>query len=155
MKIVVDSNIVFSAILNTQSKIGQLIINGSKYFDFYTVGLLKDEIIEHKDKILNSTKFSETQFDDTFQLIIGRISFLDDILLTDMDINKAMDLVTGIDENDVLFVALNNHLLANLWTGDKRLINGLRKKGYLRIVTTNDLYDVFIDKQLRKRKTGK
>lgn len=66
-----------------------------------------------------------------------------------------MDLVKGIDENDVLFVALNNHLLANLWTGDKRLINGLRQKGYLRIVTTNDLYDVFIDKQLRKRKTGK
>lgn len=88
MKIVVDSNIVFSAILNTQSKIGQLIINGSKYFDFYTVGLLKDEIIEHKDKILNSTKFSETQFDDTFQLIISKISFLDDILLTDMDIIK-------------------------------------------------------------------
>jgi hypothetical protein len=41
------------------------------------------------------------------------------------------------------------------WTGDKRLINGLRQKGYLRIVTTNDLYDVFIDKQLRKRKIGK
>lgn len=40
MKIVIDLNIVFSAILNTKSKIGQLIINGSKYFDFYTVGLL-------------------------------------------------------------------------------------------------------------------
>lgn len=123
MKIVVDSNIVFSAILNTQSKIGQLIINGSKYFDFYTIGLLKDEIQKHKDKILHSTKFSQTQFDDIFQLIISRISFLDDILLTDKDINKAIELVTGIDENDALFVALNNHLLANLWTGDKRLIN--------------------------------
>lgn len=118
MKIVVDSNIVFSAILNTQSKIGQLLINGSKYFDFYTVGLLKDEIIEHKDKILRSTKFTPTQFSDTFQLIINRIIFLDDILLTDKDLNKAIDLVTGIDENDALFVALNNHLLANLWTGD-------------------------------------
>lgn len=155
MKIVVDSNIVFSAILNTQSKIGQLIINGSKYFDFYTIGLLKDEIQKHKDKILHSTKFSQAQFDDIFQLIISRISFLDDILLTDKDINKAIELVTGIDENDALFVALNNHLLANLWTGDKRLINGLRGKGYLRIVTTNDLYDIFLNKQLRNRKKGK
>lgn len=73
MKIVVDSNIVFSAILNTQSRIGQLIINGSKYFDFYTVGLLKEEIIEHKDKIIHSTKFSQTQFNDTFQLITSRV----------------------------------------------------------------------------------
>lgn len=151
MKIVVDSNIVFSAILNTQSKIGQLIINGSKYFDFYAVGLLKDEIIEHKDKILHSTKFSQTQFNDTFQLITSRIIFVDDILLTDKDLIKAIDLVTGIDENDALFIALNNHLLANLWTGDKRLLNGLKRKGYLRILTTNDLYEIFIDKQLKNR----
>ena len=52
MKVVIDSNIVFSAILNSKSKIGQLIINGSKYFDFYSIGLLKDEIHKHKDKIL-------------------------------------------------------------------------------------------------------
>ena len=155
MKIVVDSNIVFSAILNTQSKIGQLLINGSKYFDFYTVGLLKDEIIEHKDKILRSTKFTPTQFSDTFQLIINRIIFLDDILLTDKDLNKAIDLVAGIDENDALFVALNNHLLANLWTGDKRLLDGLKGKGYSRVVTTNDLYEIFLDKQLKNRQKSK
>ena len=151
MKIVVDSNIVFSAILNTQSRIGQLIINGSKYFDFYTVGLLKEEIIEHKDKIIHSTKFSQAQFNDTFQLITSRIIFVDDILLTDQDLNKAIDLVKDIDENDTLFVALNNHLVANLWTGDKRLLNGLKVKGYKRILTTNDLYEIFIEKQLKNR----
>jgi predicted nucleic acid-binding protein len=155
MKIVVDSNIVFSAILNTQSKIGQLIINGSRFFDFYTVGLLKEEIIEHKNKILHLTKFSQTQFEDTFQIIVSRISFIDDILLTDDEINKATDLVAEIDENDALFVALNNHLYANLWTGDKRLVNGLKEKGYLRIVSTNDLYDIFIDQLLKSRKKEK
>lgn len=152
MKIVIDSNIVFSAILNTQNKIGQLIINGSKYFDFFSVGLLKDEIIEHKDKILHSTKFSETQFNDTFQLIVSRITFVDDILLTDKDLTKAIDLVAGIDENDALFVALNNHLLATLWSGDKRLINGLKGKGYSRIITTTELYEIFLFKQLKNRK---
>ena len=52
MKIVVDSNIVFSALLNTKSKIGQLLINGSQYFDFYTVKLLRSEIIRHRKKFL-------------------------------------------------------------------------------------------------------
>jgi predicted nucleic acid-binding protein len=119
MKIVVDSNIVFSAILNSKSKIGQLIINGSQYFDFYTVGLLKHEIIEHSDKILKLTGFTQYEFNETFQLITSRIKFVDDILLTERDIDKAIDLVSGIDSNDAMFVALNNHLLANLWTGDK------------------------------------
>ena len=63
--------------------------------------------------------------------------------------------MTGIDENDALFVALNNHLLANLWTGDKRLLDGLRRKGYTRIMTTNDLYESFIDKQLKDRQKRK
>jgi predicted nucleic acid-binding protein len=153
MKIVVDSNIVFSAILNTKGKIGQLILNGSKYFDFYTVGLLKEEIINHKEKILDLTSYSQDQYNDTFQLITSRLTFVDDILLTDYDLNKAIDLVSGIDPDDALFVALTNHLLANLWTGDKRLIVGLRKKGYSRILNTDELYDIFLDKQIKiKRK---
>jgi len=152
MKIVVDSNIVFSAILNTKGKIGQLIINGSKYFDFYTVGLLKEEILNHKTKILDLTSYTQDQFNVTFQLIIGRLIFVDDILLNDNDLDKAIDLVSGIDPDDALFVALSNHLHANLWTGDKRLINGLRKKGYSRILTTDELYDIFLDKQLKIRR---
>ena len=77
---------------------------------------------------------------------------MDDILLTDNDLNKAIDLVSGIDQDDALFVALTNHLVANLWTGDKCLINGLKKKGYLRVVTTDELYDIFLDKQLKIRR---
>jgi len=51
-----------------------------------------------------------------------------------------------------LFVALNNHLSAYLWTGDKRLINGLRKKEYSGILTTDELYELFLNKQLKTRK---
>jgi predicted nucleic acid-binding protein len=118
MKIVIDSNIVFSAILNTKSKIGQLIINGSIFFSFYTVGLLKDEIFEHRFKILEMTGYTENQFNEIYQLIADKIRFVDEILLTDEEIAKASDLVSGIDNDDAMFVALNNHLLANLWTGD-------------------------------------
>jgi predicted nucleic acid-binding protein len=155
MKIVVDSNIVFSAILNTKSKIAQLIINGSKYFDFYTVGLLKDEIIKHNDKILELTNYTQDHYNEAFHLITSRLVFVEDILLTDNDLNKAVHLVSDIDKNDALFVALTNHLLAVLWTGDKRLINGLKKKGYSRILTTEELYEIFLDKQLKIRRRKK
>ncbi|MEI6142153.1 MAG: PIN domain-containing protein [Mariniphaga sp.] len=84
-------------------------------------------------------------------MITNRLVFVDDILLTDRDLSKAIDLVSGIDENDALFVALTNHLLANLWTGDKRLMNVLKKKGYLRVLITDELYEIFLNKELKIR----
>jgi len=35
VSIVIDSNILFSAILNLNSNIGQILITGQKFYDFY------------------------------------------------------------------------------------------------------------------------
>ena len=144
MKIVVDSNIVFSAILNSQSQIGQLIIDGSNYFEFYSIGLLKEEILNHKRKIIQITKFSEDHFTEIYNLILSKISFIDDILLNNNEILGALKLVSDIDENDTLFVALNNFLEAKLWTGDRKLTLGLAKKNYKNTITTNELHEMYI-----------
>jgi predicted nucleic acid-binding protein len=155
MKIIVDTNIVFSAILNSQGKIGQLIINGSKFFTFYTVGQLKDEIREHKDKILKISGFTNQQFIKSYETITKRITFVDEIIIPDNELLKALDLVMDIDENDTLFVGLTNHINGKLWTGDKKLISGLQKKRYLKTISTDELYVQFIKKQtsiLRRKK---
>jgi len=44
----------------------------------------------------------------------------------------------------VLFVALNIYLDANLWTGDKKLINGLSKKNYKNTLSTSKLYGEYL-----------
>ena len=149
MIVIIDSNIVFSAILNSQNKIGQLIINSSNIFRFYTVSLLKDEIERHKDKLLSISGFTDEQYQNSYQKIIRRINFVDDILIPDDVIEDAINLVADIDENDILFIALTNHLHAKLWTGDKKLISGLKIKGYSKILTTNDMYDIFLEKQVK------
>ena len=53
MKIIVDSNIVFSAMLNRESSIGDIILNSQDTFTFYACEYLRDEISDHKDKIIN------------------------------------------------------------------------------------------------------
>jgi len=40
--------------------------------------------------------------------------------------------------DDIAFVALNDFLNTKLWTGDKKLLLGLRAKGYLNILSAND-----------------
>jgi predicted nucleic acid-binding protein len=51
VKIIVDTNIVFSAILNSDSKIGDLLLNSVRYFDFYSADYLRFEIRNHYEKL--------------------------------------------------------------------------------------------------------
>jgi predicted nucleic acid-binding protein len=155
VKIVVDTNIVFSAILNTQSRIGQILVNGSEYFDYYSVGLLKQEILKHKLKILKITGFTETYFTEIFEIITSKIRFIDDIIISNSDLTKAIKIVSDIDSNDTLFVALTNHLNAHLWTGDKRLYQGLEMKEYTKIISTEEIYKLYLQKELKNKSKKK
>jgi len=51
MRIVIDTNIEFSAIMNTNSKIAKLLLYQISKFNFYSKEQLITEIEEHKDKI--------------------------------------------------------------------------------------------------------
>ena len=152
MKIVVDTNIVFSAILNTQGKIGQILINGSKHFSFCSVSLLKDELKNHQEKLLKTSGYSLNQLEDIFQLILQKIDFIDDIFISDKSVKIALNLTKEIDENDTLFIALANELNSPIWTGDKKLIAGLNAKGYHKILTTEKLYEKFLEQEFKKSK---
>jgi predicted nucleic acid-binding protein len=57
MRIVVDTNIVFSAILNTNSKIAQILLQPGSRVNFYATEQLLKEIEEHKAKIKQLTDY--------------------------------------------------------------------------------------------------
>jgi predicted nucleic acid-binding protein len=142
MKIIVDTNIVFSALLNTNSHIGRLLLDTRDKFDFYSCKYLQKEIHSHIDKI---HQYSGLNNDDVFELISlveSRIFFIDEELLPTSIITEAHAWVSGVDFDDFAFVGISAHLDAWLWTGDKKLINGLRQKGYSRLVTTTDLWHI-------------
>lgn len=52
MRVIVDANIVFSAILNTNGKIGDILINGGKRFEFVAPNFLRYEIKSHYTKLI-------------------------------------------------------------------------------------------------------
>jgi len=151
MNIVVDSNIAFSAMLNTKSNIGQLITDGSTYFSFYSVSILKTELHNHKAKMCKIAGYSEQEWTELFYLITSKLKFIDEILISDKDFAHAEKLVSAIDSDDILFVALANHLQTHLWTGDKILIKGLKAKGHSKILTTEMLYQIYLQKKQNKK----
>lgn len=52
---------------------------------------------------------------------------------------QAVEIVRDIDPNDAAYVALHLHEGHKIWTGDKALISGLKRKGYDICITTPQL----------------
>lgn len=140
MKIVVDTNIVFSAILNSSSNIGKILIHHRHNYEFYSCEFLKDEIFSHRSKLLKLTKLDEEDLDELIGLSTKRIEFIDQRILPARDWKFALELLAKIDLKDAPFLALSRHLRAKLWTGDNQLRKGLVQHGFQnQVVSTTDL----------------
>ena len=142
MKIIVDTNIMFSALLNSNGRIGRLLLDSRDKFRFYSCKYLQKEIYRHRKKIKHHSKLNEIDLSELISIIESRIFFIDENLLPANIIEEAKKWVADVDFDDFAFVAIANHLDAWLWTGDKKLTIGLRQKGYHRIISTNDLCDI-------------
>lgn len=76
VRIIVDANIVFSGILNTSGKIGDLLINSDKYFDFIAPEFLHTEIRKHYSKLSTLSKLSIEQIQESEFLVCKNIEFI-------------------------------------------------------------------------------
>jgi len=83
MKIIVDTNIIFSLLLNSSNTLGDLLFNSGTRFEFYSCSYMREEIRRHWKKL---------------KVIAG-----------------------------------------DLWTGDRKLYEGLESKNFNKIVNTVEL----------------
>lgn len=143
MKVVVDTNIVFSAILNSLSWIGQIILHSGNSITFYSPKYLQFEIQNHIARIQKITNLNDSEIHELIQILYTKIHFIEDELIPKDVLLKADFLTKDVDYDDVMFVALSLHLDCNLWTGDKTLINGLIQKGFKRFISTQELKENF------------
>ncbi len=139
MKIIVDTNIVFSAILNANNRIGKVLLNAKEHFQFFTCNYLQVEIQRHRSKLLKITKLSEEQLSELEKLVTQKITFIDERLIPQDLLLKTEAQLKAIDPNDTVFVALTKHLEGKLWTGDMQLYRGLKAKRFKDIILTSEL----------------
>lgn len=139
MKVVVDSNIIFSAMLNPESNIGDIILNSQDTFTFYCCEYLREEINDHKDKIIKIAGYGEHEYDELAFLVYKQVDFFSESTIPFEFWQKAADFVRDVDMDDISHVALSLFLDIKLWTGDKLLIGGLTKKGFTNFITTQEM----------------
>lgn len=154
MKIVVDTNIVFSAILNSDGKIGDLLLNSNKMIDFYSVEYLRFEIANHYEKLSKISGQEIEKIIQTEYFVTRSIHFISEEQISLHSWKAAHALVSEVDMDDIAFVALSKHLHCNLWTGDAALIRGLNKKGFSDFILTDDLlsYRTMMELKQHRRK---
>jgi predicted nucleic acid-binding protein len=126
--LVVDTNLIFSALISKSSKIRETLFESK--FVFYSPNFLITEIFTHKEKLLKSSKLNEEEFYLYLNGIIECITFVPIDFIGKESRQIAFDLCKNIDIKDTPFIALAIELDIPIWTGDKKLKTGLKIKGF-------------------------
>ncbi|WP_159474589.1 PIN domain-containing protein [Dyadobacter sp. 3J3] len=89
---------------------------------YYTIA----EMFKHQPKILKLSKLTEDQTTALFYEIIKQIDFINESIIEDKFWIEADRLTSGVDSNDIAFVALTLQKDGILLTGDKHLTSHLK-----------------------------
>jgi len=146
MKIVVDTNIIFSALLNSNSTIGDLLFNSDMHFEFYSCSYMRLEINTHWERLKKISKLSDSQLQVAYIQVLSKLKFINEEIIPIEIWLEAETLTKNIDIDDIDFVALSKFLKATLWTGDKVLYTGLKKSKFKKLMNTAELYALRIEK---------
>ncbi|SFU17697.1 putative toxin-antitoxin system toxin component, PIN family [Algoriphagus locisalis] len=139
MKVVIDTNIIFSVLLNSEGTIGDLLFNSDEKFEFYSCAYMRSEIRIHWEKLKKISALSEEQLQVSYDLVLSKLKFINEEIIPSDTWLVSEKLTKPIDPDDIAFVALTLFLEATLWTGDKILYSGLKNNGSQNVVNTKDL----------------
>ncbi len=138
-KIIVDTNIIFSCLLNSQGTIGDLFFNSENIFDFYSNQYMRFEIRKHWNKLIKISKLTDKKLETAYDKLLTKLTFINEELIPQSYWEKAETLASDIDIDDSDFVALTRFLKGYLWTGDKPLYDGLKRKRFRTVYNTQDM----------------
>ncbi len=132
--IVIDTNIVFKALRLKNSFIREIL--SKEFYHFYAPKFLLVEIFKHKEKILKNNKQLEDEFYEYLNILLNRITFVNEEIVFIGNYLEAYRLCKDIDEKDAPFIALALQLDCEFWTYDEPIKIGLTAKGFNRFFTT-------------------
>lgn len=141
MKVIVDANIVFSGILNTNGKIGDLILNSEGYLEFISAKYMFYEVEKYYSKIQDITGKSLHDIQKIHLKISQKMKSISEDHIPTEIWEKSYQIMQDIDPKDTPYFAYSEFLNIKIWTGDKALTKGLLQKGYDTTVTTDFLYN--------------
>jgi predicted nucleic acid-binding protein len=129
--VVIDANRIFSELIAANHQLRRA-LTSLPNTRFICPKYVFVEIFKHKERIADASGLSEPELLSLLHSILERIEFIDEDSIRLGSWTEAWRLCRDVDENDTAYVALALDQDAELWTGDRVLESGLRKKGFRR-----------------------
>jgi len=131
MKLVLDSNIIFFALISGNEKYLDIV----RMNDVYMPDIVLHELNKYEARIIERAKIKHSDFRLFVRLLFEKVSVIPKFAISPENWHKAYELCRDVDEKDVPFVALSLEFEIPLCTNDKVLYEGLNKKGFNNFVT--------------------
>lgn len=142
MIIILDANIVFSSVLNPKSVIAGILFDSENGIIFIAPSFLKLEIYKHVPRICKLTGFDENRIHALIEFIFSKILFYPDEVIPDFILNQADEICAKVDPKDSIYIAFALFFESKVWSGDKKLIRGLRTMGMDLLIETFDVLQI-------------
>src|SRR3989338_6093813 len=133
MDLVIDANIVFSALISSEGKTSELLFSDN--LKLHAPEFLFEEIFKYKEEIIKKSKLSENDFNTSLTLISSRIK-TKTFQEFKSNIKKAKEI--SPDPKDIEYLAIAIKLNCPLWSNDK----ALKKQKAVKIISTSELLEI-------------
>ena len=105
------------------------------------------EIKRHWGKLKAISSLSDSELKKLYFYLLKRMELVRENIIPVKHLLRAENLVKEFDIDDTDFVALAIHLKGLLWTGDKKLYNGLKKNNFKSVINTNEMKALWLNKK--------
>jgi predicted nucleic acid-binding protein len=144
MILVVDANIVFSSILKPKGIVASILLDSENGLIFLAPDFLKAEIKKHTPRLCVLTGFDEIRINTLIDFIFSRILFYPNEVIPDNIQHYADNLCFTIDPKDSIYIGFGLFFHSKVWSGDKKLYEGLQHLGIDLLVNTQELTSIII-----------
>ncbi len=120
MRIVVDTNIIFSSLLNPSGKISDLLINSNDFFKFFAPDFAVTELQKHNSKLLKTSGYTQEELNFLMRMIFKKVELVDLNILSKESKTEAIQITASIDKYDAPFIGVKCPTLDRRQKVDKR-----------------------------------
>ena len=135
MEIVVDSNVVFSAMISDSTTREILLDSGHK---FYSPEYIKSEITKYQDSITEKSGLTSQEFEILLNLILDEIEIQAKEEYKN-ELDKAEEILEDQDIKDVPFLAVAIYKNCKIWSDDK----DFQEQDIVEVITTKEMVNSY------------
>ena len=130
MNIVVDTNILVRVLIAPDGLVADLYYPLKQTHTLFISNSSIEEINKHKQRLLRISGLKQHLFDSLLASLLSGVTIVPVTQIPNSIFMKSFLFISGLDYDDAPFVATALFVNGFLWTSDKELFYGLKKKGF-------------------------